>query len=127
VKDTSAKVVLAGMGGVFVPIVIEFAAKGADIHSSVPVKISGVVGVVMGAVPIIGVYSNAGPFRSLKDESKHALLAFGASSLATGISILVLEQLRKSAGYTFREDVPLGRFSDREGLTSPVSQIIKEI
>jgi len=121
----SAKLVGAGMGGVFVPIIIEFAAKGADIHASVPVKISGVIGVVAGAVPIIAVYSKAGPFRTMKDENKNALLAFGASSLATGISILVLEQLRKSAGYTFR-DVPLG-MPQREGLTAPVGQIIKEI
>lgn len=121
----SAKILAGGMGGVFVPIVIEFAAKGADIHASFPVKISGVVGVVAGAVPIIAVYSKVGPFRAMKDENKNALLAFGASSLATGISILVLEQLRKSAGYTFR-DVPLG-MPQREGLTAPVGQIIKEI
>ena len=120
----STKLVIGGMGGVFVPIVIEFAAKGADIHPSFPVKISGVVGVVAGVVPIVAVYAKPGFIRNMSEDNKNALLAFGASSLATGISILVLEQLRKSAGYTFR-DVEIGAM--REGLTAPVGQIIKEI
>lgn len=118
------KLVGAGMGGVFVPIVIEFAAKGADIHPSFPVKISGLVGVFAGAVPIVAVYGIPSVQR-MSTDNKNALLAFGASSLATGLSILILEQLRKTAGYTFR-DVPLG-MPEREGLTAPVGQIIKEI
>lgn len=122
----SAKLVGAGMGGVFVPIIIEFAAKGADVHPSLPIKISGLVGVVAGAVPLVAVYTKAGPFRNMKEDNKNALLAFGASSLATGISILVLEQLRKSSGYTFNENVPLS-MPHSEGLTAPVGQIIKEI
>ena len=125
-KITSAKILGAGMGGVFVPIIVEFAAKGADVHPSFPAKISGVVGIVAGAVPIIGVYSKAGPFRTMRDENKNALLAFGASSLATGLSILVLEQLRKSAQYTFNGNVPLS-MPNQEGLTAPVGQVIKEI
>lgn len=120
----STKLVAAGMGGVFVPIAIEFAAKGADIHPSVPVKWSGVIGIVAGVVPIAAVYT-IDRVKRMDEKNKNAMLAFGASSLATGISILVLEQLRKSQGYTFR-DVPLG-MSTEEGLTAPVGQIIKEI
>lgn len=121
----SAKVIGAAMGGVFVPIVIEFAAKGADIAPTVPVKISGVVGVVMGVVPIAAVYA-VPQVKNMKEDAKDALLAFGASSLATGLSILILEQLRKSAGYTFT-DVEIGRPPRGEGLTAPIGQIIKEI
>jgi hypothetical protein len=121
----STKLVIGGMGGVFVPIVIEFAAKGADIHPSFPVKWSGVIGVVAGAVPIVAVYG-IDSVKRMSEDNKNALLAFGASSLATGISILVLEQLRKSAGYTFR-DVEIGAMPRGEGLTAPVGQIIKEI
>lgn len=122
----STKLIAAGMGGVFVPIIIEFGTKGADIHPSLPVKWSGVIGVVAGAVPIVVVYAKPGFVERMKDDNKNALLAFGASSLATGISILILEQLRKSAGYTFR-DVEIGRMPGQEGLTAPVGQIIKEI
>jgi hypothetical protein len=120
----TVKLIGAGMGGVFVPIITEFAAKGADIHPSFPVKISGVVGVVAGAVPIIAVYG-IDRVKRMSEDNKNAMLAFGASSLATGLSILLLEQLRKSAGYTFR-DVEIGA-PRGEGLTAPVGQIIKEI
>jgi hypothetical protein len=120
----SVKVIAGGMIGPFVPIITEFAAQGADIAPSVPVKISGIVG---GIVPIIAVYSKVGPFRNMKDDNKNAILAFGASTFATGLSILILEQLRKSTHYTFR-DVEIGRPSpNREGLTAPVGQVIKEI
>lgn len=121
----STKLIAAGMGGVFVPIIVEFAAQGADIAPSVPIKISGVVGVVAGIVPIAAVYT-MDRFKRMEDKNKNALLAFGASSLATGISILILEQLRKSSGYTFNDNVSLS-MPHSEGLTAPVGQIIKEI
>jgi hypothetical protein len=120
----SAKVIGAGMGGVFVPIVIEFAAQGADIPGT-PVKASGVAGVVLGVVPIALVYT-VPQLKNMKEDNKNAILAFGASSLATGLSILILEQLRNSAGYTFK-DVNIGRPPRGEGLTAPPNQIIKEI
>ena len=120
------KMIAAGMGGVFVPIIIEFGAKGAKISDSIPYKISGVVGTVVGAVPVVGYFVKKDYFEKMKPESRNAILAFGASSLATGISILVLDELRKRAGYTFRGNVPLG-MPEHEGLTAPVGQIIKEI
>jgi len=65
------------------------------------------------------------------------LIAFGAASLATGISILILEQLRKGTGYTFQP--PMGWQAPNvpminpmattmaQQYTSPVGQVIKEI
>lgn len=121
------KMILGGMGGVFVPIVIEFGAKGARISDQIPFKWSGVVGTVVGAVPIIGYYVKKDAFERMKPENRNGILAFAASSLATGISILVLDELRKRAAYEFRGgNVPL-TMPDTEGLTAPVGQVIKEI
>ena len=72
----------------------------------------------------------------MRDENKDALIAFGASSLATGISILILEQLRNSTtGYKFQ--APIGwqpaqvpiipQHQMAQQYTSPVGQVVKEI
>jgi hypothetical protein len=118
--------VLGGMGGVFVPIVIEFAAKGADIAPTVPLKWSGMIGVVVGGATLVGYYVKKSAFDRMKAGTRNGLIAFAASSLATGISILALEQLRKSTSYTFRSNVPLIA-PQAAGLTAPVGQIIKEV
>lgn len=130
----SVKVIAGAMGGVFVPIAIEYAAKGADISAQVPLKWSGVAGVVIGAVPIGMVVAKIGPFRNMSESTKAAVIAFGAASLATGLSILILEQLRNSAGYTFQNYVPamvpqnpIGPMGLAQQYTAPVGQIIKEI
>jgi len=131
----SMKVIGGAMGGVFVPIVIEYAAKGADINATIPFKWSGIAGIAIGGVDLALVYAKVGPFRTMNDENKDALIAFGAASLATGISILVLEQLRKSTTYTFQPpmgwqapQVPIiGPNMMAQQYTSPVGQVIKEI
>lgn len=121
----AVKVIAAGMGGVFVPIIIEFGAKGARISDQFPVKWSGIIGVVAGAVPIGVHFAKPGFYTRMSDANKHAMLAFGASSLATGISIIVLDELRKRAAYAFRGEVPLGHEEGRFPL--PPSDMIKEI
>jgi hypothetical protein len=133
----SVKVIGGAMGGVAIPIVIEYAMKGADISPSIPLKWSGVAGVAVGAIDLALVYTKVGPFKFMSAENKDALVAFGASSLATGIAILVLEQLRNSAGYTFQPPagwqapmVPIiaGMQSQMaQQYTSPVGQVIQEI
>jgi hypothetical protein len=135
----SYKVIAGASVGVFVPIIIEYAAKGADVNPSFPIKISGLSGVVMGAVPIGLALAKVGPFRMMSESSKMAVLAFGAASLATGISILILEQLRNSAGYAFTTDVqpwmnsrpgglpPPARNGLAQQYTAPVGSVIKEI
>jgi len=133
----SVKVIAGSMAGVFVPIVIEYAAKGADVTTTIPLKWSGIAGVAIGAVDIALVYTGVGPIKNMRDETKEALLAFGASSLATGLAILLLEQLKNNAGYTFQ--APIGwnapqvpmmnqmQASMAQQYTSPVGQVIKEI
>src|SRR5208283_1123526 len=97
----SVKVIGGAMGGVFVPIVIEYAMQGADVPT-IGLKWSGVAGIAIGAVDIGLVMAKIGPFKFMSPDTKAALIAFGASSLATGISILILEQLRNSTAYTFQ-------------------------
>jgi len=133
----SVKVIGGAMGGVFIPIVIEYAMQGADISTDIPYKWSGVSGIAIGAVDLALVYAKIGPFKYMQQGTKDALIAFGASSLATGISILILEQLRKSTSYTFQPplgwappNVPMvNPMATRlaQQYTSPVGQVIKEI
>jgi hypothetical protein len=129
----SVKVIGGAMVGVFVPIAIEYAAKGADISKEIPLKWSGVAGIVVGAVPIALVVAKIGPFRNMRDENKDAIIAFGAASLATGISILILEQLRKDKAYKFADwNYPLVPSQNyptglAQQYTAPVGQVIKEI
>jgi len=123
----AVKVVGGAMGGVFLPIVIEFGAKGARISDKIPYKWSGVAGVIIG-VPtgLLPLWENYPLTKGWKDENRHALMAFGGASLATGLSILILDELRKSAAYTFRGELPLGPPS-AEGLEIPPEELIKEI
>ena len=132
----SIKVIGGAMGGVFVPIVIEYAMQGADVPT-IGLKWSGVAGVAIGAVDIALVMAKIGPFRNMQPDTKAALIAFGAASLATGISILLLEQLRNSTAYKFQP--PMGWNAPQvpmvnpmattmaQQYTSPVGQLIKEI
>jgi len=124
----SARIVGGAMGGVFVPIVIEFGAKGARISDSIPYKWSGVVGTGLGfftgVLPIV--WKNYPLTRDMKPENKEAVMAFGGASFATGLSILILDELRKRAAYTFRGEVPLG-VPSAEGLEVPPEELIKEI
>jgi hypothetical protein len=134
----SVKVIGGAMAGVFVPIAIEFAMNGADINATIPFKWSGIAGIVIGAVPLGLVVAKIGPFERMSDTTKDAVIAFGAASLATGVAILVLEQLRKSTAsatnpYKFQPMMPaMVPQIAQQGLyaqqyTAPVGQVIKEI
>jgi hypothetical protein len=130
------KVIAGAMIGVTVPIVIEYAVQGADVNATIPYKWSGIAGVAMGAIDIALVFA-VPKLKNARDETKNALLAFGAASLAEGIAILILEQLRKSTPYAFQ--TPVGWIAPevpivnpmRQGMaqqyTSPVGQVVKEI
>jgi len=121
----SAKVFAGGFGGVVVPIVIEFGVKGARISEQIPYKWSGVIGVAggvfTGVLPIV--WKNNPLTRGMSEENKHATIAFGAAMFGTGVSMLILDELRKRAAYSF--ELPLG--GQREGLELPPEQLIKEI
>ena len=139
----SVKVIGGTMAGVFVPIAVEYAMNGADISTSIPLKWSGVAGIVIGAVPLGLVVAKIGPFGYMTPQTKDAVIAFGAASLATGIAILILEQLRKSTAYKFAarpgarypmqpayipaNPLPSYQNSLAQQYTAPVGQVIKEI
>lgn len=93
-----------GFLGVAIPIGVEYGAKGARITTGT-VKWSGVVGLVEGVLGIGGAYlsSKGKALRSLSEEGKAGLAAFGGAGLATGTSIIVLDELRKRAMYEFRQ------------------------
>jgi hypothetical protein len=93
-----------GFLAVGIPIAVEYGAKGARITPGT-VKWSGAVGLVEGGVGLVGALgADKGWFlRGLKEEDKAALAAFGGAGLATGVSIIVLDELRKRALYEFRK------------------------
>lgn len=123
------KVIGGAMGGVFLPIVIEFGAKGRRISEQVPLKISGVVGVGTGMVTGVlpAVWPDYPLTKDMSDDNKNAVMAFGGASLATGLSILVLDELRKREIYEFKEELPLEMPGGREGLEVPGEELLKEI
>jgi len=91
----SGKIFAGAFAGVGLPIVIEFATKGARISDTIPYKWSGAlgtgIGFFTGVLPLI--WPEYPLTRGMTDENKNAVIAFGASSLATGISILILDEL----------------------------------
>jgi len=93
-----------GFVGVAIPIGVEYAAKGARVTTGT-VKWSGVVGLVEGAIGLLGAYASSRGMilRGLNEEGRAGLAAFGGAGLATGTSIIVLDELRKRALYTFRK------------------------
>jgi len=122
--------------GVTVPIAVEFAAKGARIGDpNAGIKISGVVGVGLGVPEIITAYVM--DKRGTWSKGNVALLAaMGGAKLATGASILILDELRKRAAYAFRNrrgsTLPIGPQGqpEAEGLERiefPVVPLVEEI
>lgn len=124
----SAKVFGGAVGGVIVPIVIEFGAKGARISEQVPYKWSGVIGTVggffTGVLPLV--WKDYPITKGMATEDKHAVMAFGGSMFATGLSMLILDEMRKRAAYEFRGELPLTQYP-RGGLELPPEELIKEI
>lgn len=125
----SAKIFGASLGGVALPIVIEFGARGARISEQMPYKWSGVIGTaggfVTGILPLI--WKDYPLTKTMATDDKNAVIAFGGAMFGTGISMLILDELRKRAAYEFRTELPLPTRS-REGLEMlPPEQLIKEI
>ena len=124
----SAKIFGGAAGGVALPIIIEFGAKGARISEQIPYKWSGVIGTAggffTGVLPIV--WKEYPLTKGMSPDNKNAVMAFGGSMFATGLSMLILDELRKRAAYTFREELPLGEYS-RKGLEIPPEELIKEI
>ena len=124
----SAKVFGGAAGGVALPIIIEFGAKGARISEQIPYKWSGVVGIAggvfTGILPIV--WKDYPLTKGMAPDNKNAVMAFGGSMFAIGLSMIILDELRKRAAYTFREELPLSELPGR-GLEVPPEELIKEI
>jgi len=122
--------------GVSIPIIIEYGAKGARVSTSVPVKWSGIAGIVEGVAGIgAAVASEQGwGLRGLKDEDKALLASLGGGGLATGVSIIILDELRKRALYEFRRtgraprSIPLTEQGyPRMQEETPTAELVEEI
>lgn len=119
--------------GVLIPIGVEYAAKGKRVSTGVPVKWSGIAGVVEGIAGIgVAVGSEQGWWlRGMKDEDKAFCAGLGGAGLATGVSIILLDELRKRALYEFRRPprtIPLTeegfpRMQERY----PTAELVEEI
>lgn len=130
--------VLKAMGGaalgVTIPIVVEYGAKGARLMDAV--KYSGLVGIaegVAGGLVVIG--SEKGWWmRDMSDDNKAAIAAFAGGGLATGVSIIILDELRKRALYTFKQgrqpprEIPLTEEAfPRMQERTPTAELVEEI
>jgi hypothetical protein len=123
----STKIFGGTLGGVALPIVIEFGAKGARISDQFPYKWSGVIGTVGGVTGVLPISWRDYPLtKGMTPDNKNAVIAFGGSMFATGLSMLILDELRKRAAYTFKEELPISGY-ERGGLELPPEQLIKEI
>lgn len=136
------KPVIGGIIGVTVPIAIEYAGKGYRLGSTAEdplkgYKLSGVVGTGLGVVEI-GV-AWAGHKKKIgwpsKDEDVALMGAMGGAKLATGVSILILDELRKKNLYAFKKrgaKLPIGPeglegIEGLERITYPVEELVEEI
>jgi len=119
------------MIGVTIPIGLEYAVKGARIGDpNTGFKVSGVTGVALGIPEVAGAYM--GYRRGWKDENVAMLAAMGGAKVATGISILILDELRKRALYAFRrkrgETLPIGEGKEElEREEYPTVELVEEI
>jgi len=119
--------------GVLIPIGVEYGAKGKRVSDNIPVKWSGIAGVVEGVAGIgAAVGSEQGWWmRGMKDEDKAFCAALGGAGLATGVSIILLDELRKRALYEFKRaprSIPLTeegfpRMQERY----PTAELVEEI
>jgi len=114
--------VVGGGVGVIVPLTTEYAVKGARFGATTEeptkgYKWSGILGIVQGIVGVgLAAASQQWGKPKLGDDVKAGLAAMGGAGLATGGSILVLDELRKRGAYAFEKNVKLRERRGREGL-----------
>lgn len=139
---TPLKPVGGAIIGVTVPIAIEYGAKGYRIgrteeEPTKGFKVSGVVGVGLGVVEIgLAYFEKPKSWYPDTDEgkaNKAMMAAMGGAKLATGASILLLDELRKRALYEFKGKgtrLPIGREPTGEELQReeyPIDPLVEEI
>lgn len=137
-----------GAAGVLLPIGSEYVLKGGRAFVDPAVvgsgyKYSGLLGIAEGVVGI-GIAADKIPGARLSEDDKQVAAAFGGAGLATGIGILFLDEMRKKAAYTFRQQAGqrlreqggLVRLPGRRGLEEergferiiePVTPLVEEV
>lgn len=136
------KPAVGAIGGVTIPLASEYILKGKRLGATEEeptkgVKWSGIIGIGEGVVGL-GIASNVIPLGITKDEDKALAAGFGGAGLATGVGILVLDEMRKKAQYEFRRKttrrlrktrgrIPLGNGLEYERKVEPVSPLVEEI
>lgn len=121
--------------GVAIPIIVEYAAKGKRLMDKV--KYSAITGIVEGVVGIGAALGSEKKWwlRGMKDEDKAMLAALGGGGLATGVSILILDELRKRALYEFKKggkpprEIPLTEETGFPRMQEryPTAELVEEI
>ncbi len=97
--------------GVTVPIVVEYFAKGKRLGSTTEepnkgVKYSAIMGLGVGVGSVgVAVYDHYQPEgkKLLSNEARGFAAGLGGGALATGVSVLVLDELRKRKLYEFKK------------------------
>jgi len=120
--------------GVLIPIGVEYVAKGKRVSTDISVKWSGIAGLIEGVAGIgVAVGAEKGWWmRGMKDEDKAFCAGFGGGGLATGASIILLDELRKRALYEFRGRPPRNIPLTEEGFPRmqeryPTAELVEEI
>ena len=96
-------VALGGAGGVAIPLGAEYVLQGARVNiGGVSTKWSGLIGIGEGVVG--GLVATGKVVKGATPDQKLAAAAMAASGAAVGVSIIVLEEMRKRAQYTFQQE-----------------------
>lgn len=124
--------------GVTIPIVTEYALKGARLGATEEepkkgYKWSGILGLGLG-IPELAIagYGEKAFGWPTEKEDKALMGAMGGASVVTGASILILDELRKRALYAFKQKKGKGTTLPltEEGLERveyPVEELVEEI
>ena len=112
--------------GVVVPLAVEYGCQGkrlgaTEAEPTKGVKWSGVAGLVEGLIGIgVAAYDEYTGRVGLADDDKAFLASLGGAGLATGLGIIILDELRKREKYQFARNFPLtSRAPSRSGLQYP--------
>ena len=97
--------------GVTVPIVVEYFVKGKRLGATKEdpnrgVKYSAIMGIGLGGGSVgVAIYDHYQPEgkKLLNDEARGFAAGMGGGALATGVSVLVLDELRKRKLYEFKK------------------------
>lgn len=134
------------MIGVGLPLVSEYALKGGRAFGDAAVagsgyKYSGLIGVGGGVIGIAVAADKMPGIKVSGEDDKQMAAAYGGASLATGAGILILDELRKKAAWTWKQQagnrlrktggrIPLRRSGLEEQLEriiEPVTPLVEEI